>query len=173
MGGVLHSMRTSISAITREPRMQRLAGSGASGALQRRLGRLACACACPGSRQSAVRVHAEKKEYYDYKDMPPLPHVPISRIHVPEIGYTVVDQATESLRTASLAIFYDIFQDDQYGARLSRKSAMTALCMYDRDDVEAARSTPGDYPNIDLLYKVYEQGLEYSLVVEEAGAGAS
>jgi hypothetical protein len=68
---------------------------------------------------------------------------------------------------ASLAIFYDIFQDKQYNSRLNRRSAITALCMYDKEDVEAAQRSPGDYPNIDLLQRVYNQGLELEFVVEE------
>ena len=50
-----------------------------------------------------------------------------------------------------MAIFNDIAKDDQYRSRLTRKSAITALCMYDREDVDAAQRTPGDFPNIDLL----------------------
>lgn len=56
---------------------------------------------------------AESKEYYDYKDMPPLP-LTVSRIHIPSLGYTVVDKSCEDKRMASLAIFYDIYKDDQY-----------------------------------------------------------
>ena len=52
---------------------------------------------------------------------------------------------------ASMAIFNDIARDDQYRSRLNRKSAITALCMYDREDVDAAQRNPGDFPNIDLL----------------------
>jgi len=44
-----------------------------------------------------VYIRAEKKEYYDYKDMPPLP-MTISKISIPELGYTVVDKNTETLR---------------------------------------------------------------------------
>ena len=55
------------------------------------------------------------------------------------------------IRMASMAIFNDIAKDEQYRSRLTRKSAITALCMYDREDVDAAQRTPGDFPNIDLL----------------------
>lgn len=109
---------------------------------------------------------AAKKEYYDYKDMPPLP-LTVTRITVPNLGYTVVSKATEESNMASLAIFYDIHKDEQYASRLNRKSAMTALCMYDRDDVEAARNSPGDYPNIDLLFRVLKDGLDVEFNVEE------
>ena len=76
-------------------------------------------------------------------------------------------------RLASLAIFYDIYKDDQYRSVLSRKSAMTALCMYDREDISEAEKSPGAFPNIDLLYRVYNQGLEVEFVVEEVEAGGS
>ena len=56
---------------------------------------------------------AESKEYYDYKDMPPLP-LTVKRIWIPKLGYTVVDKQCEETRMASLAIFYDIYKDDQY-----------------------------------------------------------
>lgn len=102
----------------------------------------------------------------DYKDMPPLP-LTVTRIHIPKLGYTVVSKECEEGRLASLAIFYDIHKDEQYKSRLTRKSAMTALCMYDRDDVEDAQQSPGDYPNIDLLFRVYNQGLDLEFVVEE------
>jgi len=49
------------------------------------------------SRSASVYIRAEKKEYYDYKDMPPLP-MTISKISIPELGYTVVDKNTETLR---------------------------------------------------------------------------
>lgn len=50
------------------------------------------ACAC------APKVMcAESKEYYDYKDMPPLP-LTVSRIHIPKLGYTVVDKSSEEMR---------------------------------------------------------------------------
>ncbi len=52
-----------------------------------------------------------------------------------------------------MAIFYDICQDDQYRSKLTRKSAITALCMYDKEDVDAAQQAPGDFPNIDLLHR--------------------
>jgi hypothetical protein len=113
-----------------------------------------------------VRCRAERKEYYDYKDMPPLP-VTVTRIHIPELGYTVVDKGSEAMRMASLAIFYDIHKDEQYSGRLDRKSAITALCMYDRDDVDAARQRPGEFPNIDLLQRVYAEGMALTFVVEE------
>ncbi|GFH26731.1 uncharacterized protein HaLaN_24927 [Haematococcus lacustris] len=102
-------------------------------------------------------------------DMPPLPLV-VKRIHIPQLQHTVVDKESEEMRMASLAIFYDIYKDEQYGCRLTRKSALTALCMYDRDDVDAASRSPGEFPNIDLLQKVYEQGLDVELVVEEVGS---
>ncbi|PNW83735.1 hypothetical protein CHLRE_05g241100v5 [Chlamydomonas reinhardtii] len=118
------------------------------------------------SRQPCVAVRAEKKEYYDYKDMPPLP-LTVTRIHIPKLDYTVVSKQNEEMRLASLAIFYDIYKDEQYKSRLTRKSAMTALCMYDRDDVEEAQKAPGDYPNIDLLFRVYNQGMDLEFEVEE------
>lgn len=113
-----------------------------------------------------MRCVCERKEYYDYKDMPPLP-LTVSRIYIPKMDYTVVDKSNEELRMASLAIFYDIYKDDQYRCRLTRTSAITALCMYDQDDVEAAETAPGDYPNIDLLTRVYNEGLDLEFVVEE------
>ncbi|KAL6762117.1 hypothetical protein V8C86DRAFT_2525281 [Haematococcus lacustris] len=119
-------------------------------------------------RRSGFSCRAESKEYYDLKDMPPLPLV-VKRIHIPQLQHTVVDKESEEMRMASLAIFYDIYKDEQYGCRLTRKSALTALCMYDRDDVDAASRSPGEFPNIDLLQKVYEQGLDVELVVEEVG----
>lgn len=82
-------------------------------------------------RGAALTCRAERREYYDFKDMPPLP-LTVSRIHVPSLDYTVVDRASQQQRQASLAIFYDIFKDDQYAAKLTRRSAITALCMYDR-----------------------------------------
>lgn len=109
---------------------------------------------------------AEKKEFYDYKDMPPIP-LTVKRIYVPELDHLVVDKSLEEKRMASLAIFYDIFKDDQYGSRLNRKSAITALCMYDRDDVDEAQRSPGAFPNIDLLHCVYNQGLEVTFQVDE------
>ncbi len=65
----------------------------------------------PGRRRLTCR--AESKEYYDYKDMPPLP-MTVKRISIPKLDYTVVDKDTENLRMASLAIFYDICKDSQY-----------------------------------------------------------
>ncbi|GFR51613.1 hypothetical protein Agub_g14039 [Astrephomene gubernaculifera] len=123
-------------------------------------------CLARHGRQISVAVRAEKKEYYDYKDMPPLP-LTVSRIYIPKLDYTVVSKQNEGMRMASLAIFYDIYKDEQYKSRLTRKSAMTALCMYDRDDVQEAQNTPGDYPNIDLLFRVYSQGMDLEFVVEE------
>ncbi|KAG2440677.1 hypothetical protein HYH02_010256 [Chlamydomonas schloesseri] len=98
--------------------------------------------------------------------MPPLP-LTVTRIHIPKLDYTVVSKQNEEMRLASLAIFYDIYKDEQYKSRLTRKSAMTALCMYDRDDVEEAQKSPGDYPNIDLLFRVYNQGMDLEFEVEE------
>eukprot|EP00195_Chlamydomonas_chlamydogama_P012439 CAMPEP_0202911274 /NCGR_PEP_ID=MMETSP1392-20130828/54491_2 /ASSEMBLY_ACC=CAM_ASM_000868 /TAXON_ID=225041 /ORGANISM="Chlamydomonas chlamydogama, Strain SAG 11-48b" /LENGTH=152 /DNA_ID= /DNA_START= /DNA_END= /DNA_ORIENTATION= len=118
----------------------------------------------PSRRGVAVR--AEKREYYDYKDMPPLP-LTVTRIYIPELDHVVVDKSTETNRMASLAIFYDIHKDDQYRSRLNRKSAITALCMYDRDDINEAQNSPGQFPNIDLLYRVYNQGLDVEFEVEE------
>lgn len=39
--------------------------------------------------------------------------------------------------------------------------------MYDRDDVEEAQRTPGAFPNIDLLHRVYNEGLELDFCVQE------
>lgn len=83
------------------------------------------------SRARAVHCRAERREYYDFKDMPPLP-LTVSRIYIPSLGYTVVDRVSQQQRQASLAIFYDIYKDDQYQAKLNRRSAITALCMFDR-----------------------------------------
>jgi hypothetical protein len=113
-----------------------------------------------------VICRAERREYYDFKDMPPLP-LTVARIYVPSLSYTVVDQSTKQQRQASMAIFYDIYKDDQYQCKLNRRSAITALCMFDKDDVSAARSNPGDFPNIDLLHRVYNEGLEMDFVVDE------
>jgi len=55
----------------------------------------------------------------------------------------------------------------RHRAQLTRKSAITALCMYDRDDVEEAQRTPGAFPNIDLLHRVYNEGLELDFCVQE------
>lgn len=42
------------------------------------------------------------------------------------------------------------------------------LCaLYRRDDVSDARSNPGNFPNIDLLHRVYNEGLELEFVVDE------
>eukprot|EP00775_Hariotina_reticulata_P014803 gene14803-14981_t len=98
--------------------------------------------------------------------MPPLP-LTVSRIYVPQLDYTVVDKSNEQQRMASLAIFYDIYKDDQYNCRLSRRSAITALCMYDKDDVSEARQNPGTFPNIDLLHRVYNDGLDIEFAVDE------
>jgi len=113
-----------------------------------------------------VQCRAERREYYDFKDMPPLP-LTVSRIYVPQLDYTVVDKSNEQQRMASLAIFYDIYKDDQYNCKLSRRSAITALCMYDKDDVSEARQNPGTFPNIDLLHRVYNEGLDVEFAVDE------
>jgi hypothetical protein len=42
--------------------------------------------------------------------------------------------------------------------------------MYDQDDVTAAARAPGDYPVIDLLQRVYKEGLELTIALEEFGA---
>lgn len=115
---------------------------------------------------------AERREYYDFKDMPPLP-LTVNRITVPSLGHVVVDSSCREQRRASMAIFYDIYKDDQYAARLNRRSAITALCMYDRDDVAEARANPGAFPNIDLLHRVYNDGMDVEFVVEELGASGS
>jgi hypothetical protein len=120
------------------------------------------------SRRPALACRAERKEFYDYKDMPPVP-LTVTRIYVPEMDHLVVDKGCEERRMASLAIFYDIYKDSQYGRRLTAKSAITALCMYDRDDVEEAGRSPGTFPNIDLLQRVYNQRLDISFLVEEIG----
>eukprot|EP00882_Tetradesmus_deserticola_P001935 GHRQ01002074.1.p1 GENE.GHRQ01002074.1~~GHRQ01002074.1.p1 ORF type:complete len:154 (+),score=33.23 GHRQ01002074.1:208-669(+) len=120
-------------------------------------------------RCTAVACRAERREYYDFKDMPPLP-LTVSRIYIPKLDYTVVEKANEQQRMASLAIFYDIYKDDQYSCKLTRRSAITALCMYDKDDVDQARSSPGQFPNIDLLHRVYNEGLDLQFVVEELGS---
>ncbi|GBF95646.1 hypothetical protein Rsub_08628 [Raphidocelis subcapitata] len=164
-------------------RMAANASASCSGRMHAPLGRRAQAAAAaaaaprrcsgrgPPARARAVAVRAERKEYYDFKDMPPLP-VTVKRITVPELDHTVVDKATEETRLASLAIFYDIWGDDQYGRRLTRKSALTMLCMYDSDDTAGAEARPGDYPNIALLRRVLEEGLDLEFVVEEFGPGA-
>jgi hypothetical protein len=97
--------------------------SSSSSSASRRHGR--------GVRGGAVSCRAERREYYDFKDMPPLP-LTVSRIHVPTLDYVVVDRASQAQRQASLAIFFDIYKDDQYAAKLNRRSAITALCMFDR-----------------------------------------
>jgi hypothetical protein len=119
-------------------------------------------------RARCMRAAAERREYYDFQDMPPLP-VTVRRISVPSLGLTLVDKSTEEARMASLAILYDIAGDDQYAKRLTRRSALTALCMYDRDDVAAAERSPGDYPVIDLLRRVVGEGLDLALEVDEFG----
>ncbi|KAI8467722.1 MAG: hypothetical protein J3K34DRAFT_429708 [Monoraphidium minutum] len=98
--------------------------------------------------------------------MPPLP-LGVKRIYVPDLDYVIYDKATEELRLASLAVFSDIHGDEQYARRLTRRSAITALCMYDRDDVSAAERAPGTFPNIDLLQRVYKDGLDLEFVLEE------
>jgi len=124
-----------------------------------------------GEQQSEK--NEERKEYYDAREMPPLP-LTVARVTVPELdSYVVVDSRTESTRLASLAIFTEMWRangagSDAYGGRLNRRSAITALCMYDRDDVAAARAKgPGLYPSIDLLERVYREGLDVEVVVEE------
>lgn len=87
-------------------------------------------------RRPAMQCRAERKEFYDLKDMPPLPFQ-LRRITIPAIGHVVVDKSLEPMRRASLAIFSDICSDAQYNSRLNRKSALTALCMYDRWDRHA------------------------------------
>eukprot|EP00878_Enallax_costatus_P023081 GHUV01024540.1.p1 GENE.GHUV01024540.1~~GHUV01024540.1.p1 ORF type:complete len:150 (-),score=14.61 GHUV01024540.1:183-632(-) len=121
------------------------------------------------SRSRAVACRAERREYYDFKDMPPLP-LTVSRIYIPKLDYIVVDKSNQQQRTASMAVFYDIYKDDQYNCRLTRRSAITALCMYDRDDVNEARNKPGEFPNIDLLHRVYNEGLDLEFVVDEIKA---
>lgn len=108
----------------------------------------------------------ERKEYYDPREMPPLP-LTVARITLPSLDHVVVDPSTEATRLASLAVFTEMWRDEQYGGRLDRRSAITALCMYDRDDVAAARAKPGLYPNIDVLERIYREGLEVEVVVEE------
>ena len=98
--------------------------------------------------------------------MPPLP-LNIFRITIPSLGYVVVDKSCEAMRMASLAIFTDICADDQYHNTINRKSAITALCMFDKDDVADARVSPGDFPNIDLLQRVFSEGLSLEVKVEE------
>ena len=39
-------------------------------------------------RRLVVRAVAESKEYYDYKDMPPMP-LTVARISIPELGHIV------------------------------------------------------------------------------------
>lgn len=46
------------------------------------------------------------------------------------------------------------------------------LCLYVSVRHTAARAAPGDFPNIDLLQRVYSEGLEMDFVVEEVGGGA-
>jgi len=65
------------------------------------------------SPQTTTPLPSSTQEYYDYKDMPPLP-LTVARITIPQLGYTVVDKANEARRMASLAIFFDLFKDDQY-----------------------------------------------------------
>lgn len=138
----------------------------------RRCGRFAASrCRRAAATFVTPRASAERKEYYDFKDMPPLP-LGVKRIHVPSLGFTVVDKSLEERRMASLAIYYDIWGDAQYGRKLTRRSAITALCMYDRDDVSAAERSPGSYPCIDLLQRVYAEGLELDFEVEEFAPAA-
>ena len=121
---------------------------------------------CQKATTQVSKCVLERKEYYDHRDMPPLP-LAVKGIYVPQLGITVVDKSTEEMRLASLAIFNDIHKDNQYRCRLTRKSALTALCMYDKDDVEEAQKHPGQYPNIDLLFRIYNQGLELEFQVED------
>ena len=39
--------------------------------------------------------------------------------------------------------------------------------MYDRDDVDEAQRIPGAFPNIELLHRVYNEGLELDFCVQE------
>lgn len=39
--------------------------------------------------------------------------------------------------------------------------------MYDRDDVDEAQRTPGAFPNMDLLHRVYNEGLVLDFSVQE------
>lgn len=121
--------------------------------------------AAPSTNDDSTPVQ-ERKEYYDPREMPPLP-LTVARITLPELGHVVVGPSTEATRLASLAVFTEMWRDEQYGGRLNRRSAITALCMYDRDDVAAARSKPGLYPNIDVLERIYREGLDVEVVVEE------
>ena len=41
----------------------------------------------------------------------------------------MVDASTRETRTASLAIFYDVAQDDQYRCRLDRRWVRTAVLL--------------------------------------------
>lgn len=97
-------------------------------------GRFSCEGGLVWRRHQARRpnlvVRAEKKEYYDYKDMPPLP-LTVSRIWIPSLGHTVVDKSSEEKRLASLAIFYDIYKDDQYRCVPMRAflTANFAMCL--------------------------------------------
>ena len=54
-----------------------------------------------------------------------------------------------------------------FRSQLTLKSAITALCMYDRDDVDEAQRIPGAFPNIELLHRVYNEGLELDFCVQE------
>jgi hypothetical protein len=132
--------------------------------LRRRPSSLAAAAASDADPQPSSE---ERKEYYDPREMPPLP-LTVARIAVPELDHVVVDPSSEATRLASLAVWTEMWRrDEQYGGRLNRRSAITALCMYDRDDVASARVKPGAYPNIELLERVYREGLDVEVVVEE------
>ena len=131
--------------------------------MRRRPSSLAAAAASDADPQPSSE---ERKEYYDPREMPPLP-LTVSRITLPALDHVVVDPSTEARRLASLAVFTEMWRDAQYKGRLDRRAAITALCMYDRDDVAAARLRPGLYPNIDVLERVYREGLDVEVVVEE------
>ncbi len=57
-------------------------------AAQTGAGRQRHSLALRASRRLVVRAVAESKEYYDYKDMPPMP-LTVARISIPELGHTV------------------------------------------------------------------------------------
>jgi hypothetical protein len=129
-------------------------------------------CSASSGRASAGRRHreklacfAERREYYDAKEMPPAPQN-VRQITLPSLGHVAVDPATKDMRRASLAILYDIAKDRNYGGKLQRKSATTALCMYDTEDVIYAIGHPGEFPNIDVLRRIADEGLDVGLEVE-------
>lgn len=41
------------------------------------------------------------------------------------------------------------------------------LCACCRDDINEAQKSPGAFPNIDLLHRVYSEGLDLDIQVEE------